>query len=919
MRILSLLLISLFAFCTASAQLVSLRGSIKDTSENKALSHAVVSLIQKQDSTLVRFTRSDAEGRFRMDSVPKGSYILLVTFPRFADLADELQLTENEQNLGTIALIQRSQLLKEVIVRGGAAIRIKGDTTEFTADSFLVKEGATVEDLMKKLPGFQVNSKGEITAQGKRVEKVLVDGEEFFGDDPTMATQNLSAKVVDKVQVFDTKTDQQNLTGISTGSEGKTINIKLKENSKKGAFGKVIAGSDFDRIVDAKALYNRFVGKKKVSLYGTLSDVNTGSLNWEDRQKLGMENDMEYDEIGGFYYSFGSSDEFSDWSLRGLPHAYTAGGLFSNKWDGDKQNLNTSYRYNRLNTENVLSSFTQSTFPFLSNTNKLVSTTGANEQHNVTGKYEWKVDSLASLKFTTALTYKKTALDADTRSDYLYNDSMGRESSYISDQERDATTSRVQNDNTLVYKQLFKKKNRQLLTTLRFGITEDDQSTLLQARTQYFTNRIVDSVQLLDQMKDFEGSSRTVGGKITFSEPLSAKWNLVLDYAHNRNNALSYRNSFNKDVTGKYGLLDTAFSNNFDMAALSHSTMAVLRYVDKKLRFAAGSGVSTVQLNLLNLDSDLRSKYSFLNFTPNANISYSLKQQSSVSFNYRGTTRQPTIDQLQPIRNNNDPLYEMIGNPDLKVAFNHNFNAFFNRYKVLSGSGLWLSVSYNFTDNAITTANTIDPSGKRTSTPVNIDGNQNWNLWGNWNKGQGEKKLNYSLQVGGNGGRYNSIVNTQRNATNYRSLEGSVGLNYSFPEKHNFELRPKLGHSASRTTSLNRSVKNNYFTYGGYVSGFVMLPGKLELNTDLNADLQQRIDGFGARSNIILWNANLARKIFKKKTGKIILSGNDLLDQNRGFSRNISSNFIQEERFSRISRYFLLKFEWSFNQMPGSN
>ena len=842
---------------------------------------------------------------------------MLITFPKFADFADEVDVNKAEVNLGSVSMTQKSLLLKEIIVKSGQAIRIKGDTTEFTADSFVVKEGATVEDLLKKLPGFQVNSKGEITAQGKRVEKVLVDGEEFFGDDPTMATQNLSAKVVDKVQIFDTKTEQQNLTGITTGSEGKTVNIKLKEDKKKGAFGKLIAGSDFNNIVDAKALYNKFVGKKKIALYGTVSDINTGSLNWEDRQKLGMENDMEYDEIGGFYYSFGQSDEFSDWSLRGLPHAYTAGGLFSNKWNADKQNFNASYRYNKLNTDNVQSNFTQSTFPFLTNTNRITKSTGVNEQHALTGKHEWKIDSLASLKFTTSLLYKTTGLNAITESNYQF-DSLNKQKTYFSDQSRENDNTRLQNDNSLQYKQLFKKKNRQLLATFRYGITEDDQESMLRANTEYFSNNVFDSLQKVDQMKDFEGSSRTIGGKFTFSEPLSAKWNIVLDYAHNRNNSISYRNSFNKSNNGKYEVLDSAFSNNFDMNAYSHSGTGVLRFIDKKLRAAFGSGISTVKLNLHNLDSNSRNSYNFLNLTPQGQISYQFKPQSSVSFNYRGTTRQPTIDQLQPIRNNNDPLFEQIGNPELKVAFNHNFNAFYHNYKVLSGSGMWVSLSYNFTENAITNSNTIDPSGRRTSMPVNIDGNQNWNFWGNWNKGQGEKKLNYSLQLNANGGRYNSIVNGDKNVTDYRFAEFTPGLNYSFPDKYSFELRPKVGHSSSKTKSFKRSANNDYFVYGGYVNGFVMLPGKIEVTSNVNFDLQSAVEGFGARSNIILWNASIARKVFKDKSGKIFLMANDLLDQNRGFNRNISSNFISEERFSRISRYFLLKFEWSFNKMPGT-
>ncbi len=267
------------------AQQSSVSGTITDTLGRKNLPNAVVSLLQRKDSTLYKFVRTDKSGTFSLPDVHPGRYLLLVTYPKFADFSDEVEIpNQPETNLGTIPLSLKSQLLDAVVIRSAGAIRIKGDTTEFVADSFHVKDGATVEELLKKLPGFQVNSKGEITTQGQRVQKVLVDGEEFFGDDPTMATQNISAKAVDKVQVYDTKTEQQNLTGISTGNEGKTVNIKLKEDAKKGAFGKAHAASDFDKLVDAKVLYNRFSGKKKFSVYGTKSDISTGSLNWDDRQ-----------------------------------------------------------------------------------------------------------------------------------------------------------------------------------------------------------------------------------------------------------------------------------------------------------------------------------------------------------------------------------------------------------------------------------------------------------------------------------------------------------------------------------------------------------------------------------------------------------------------------------------------------------
>ncbi|HYH15680.1 MAG TPA: TonB-dependent receptor [Flavisolibacter sp.] len=900
------------------AQDAGLKGNLQDTTEKRALSNAVVSLLHKKDSTLASFTRSDKNGNFDFQNLTPGKYVLLITFPKFADYADEIEIKEGQKDLGKVPLTQKSVLLKEVVIRSGQAIRIKGDTTEFNADSFVVKEGATVEDLMKKLPGFQVNSKGEITAQGKRVDKVLVDGEEFFGDDPTMATQNLSAKAVDKVQVFDTKSEQQQLTGITSGSEGKTINIKLKENSKKGAFGKVIAGSDFDKLVDAKGLYNRFVGKKKTALYATRSGVNTGSLNWEDRQKLGVENDMEYDEIGGYYYSYGSADEFSDWSLKGLPTATTGGALFSNKWNADKNNLNLSYRYNRLETENVASGFTQGFYKERTLEKRSTNSYGTNEQHAINGKYEWKMDSLTSFKFTTNAIYKQTAGGEQTHRDY----SSDNGSSRIDNQKRVNENNRIQNDNSLVYKQLFKKKNRQLLTTLRFGITEDDNEGLSDVRSAFDKDGDgnIDSVAIVDQMRLFEGRSQTIGAKVTFSEPITTKLNLVLDYAHNRNNSNSYQNTYNQNGNGKYDVLDESYSNNFDMNAYSHSTMAILRYTDKKVRFAAGTGLSTVKLKLLNLDSKEKRNYDFLNLTPQASFNYAFKQQTNWSLNYRGTTRQPSINQLQPLKDNTNPLFIQEGNPDLKVGFNHNLSTFFHSYKVLSGRGIFASASFNMYENAITTASTLDLStGKRTSRPVNVNGNYNWFSWGEIRKNGGEKKLGRGINMEANGGRNINFLNNEKNTTDYQHIEFGFNLNYDFPEKYSFEFNPQIGKDFSSTRSiLDGTRKTSYLTYGGRVNGMVMLPGKLELTSDCNFDLREGLDAFGPATNIILWNANLSKKIFKKKDGKIILEARDLLDQNKGFNRNINSNFITEERFSRIGQYFLLKFEWSFNKMPGS-
>jgi hypothetical protein len=911
---------------TTLAQQSIVRGKVTDTLEKRNLQNAAVSLLQKSDSTLFRFVRTDKQGGFHFDGVVPGKYLLLITYPKFADFADDVEIKNQPENhLGEVPLTLKSSLLDAVVVKSAGAIRIKGDTTEFVADSFKVKEGATVEDLLKRLPGFQVNSKGEITTQGQRVQKVLVDGEEFFGDDPTMATQNISAKAVDKVQVYDTKTDQQNLTGITTGAEGKTVNIKLKEDAKKGAFGKAHLGSDLHKLVDAKALYNKFVGKKKISLYGTKSDISTGSLNWEDRQKLGIDNDFEYDEISGYYFSFGSNDEFNDWSLRGLPDSYTAGALYSNKWNEDKNNLNLSYRYNRLGTVNNASTQTQNILSTgTTYRNKLQNTSGMNQQHSGTVKYEWKIDSLTSIKLTSVGTYKTTNLLSNVYSEYLdeFRNFRNRGTQDINND-----TKKVQLDNQLVYKQLFKKKkNRIFMTTLRYGIIEDDQDAYFVTHTDFFNNSgVIDSVDNADQQKTMRGQSQTLGAKLTWSEPLSMKWTLVADYAYNTNNSYSHRNTFNKDISGKYVVLDHEFSNNFNLDVFSHSGTGILKYTGKKLRAAFGSGISTVRLNLFNLDSNRRAEYHFRNLTPQASIGYTWKPQTRLSFNYRGTTRQPTIDQLQPIRDNSDRLNVFVGNPFLKVGFNHNFNLGYNTYKMLSQTGLFMNFSYNIPVNAISFYNSVDVTrGKQVYTPVNINGNRNWNSWIDMWKDGGEKKLGFGISLNASGGRNNNYVDEIENGISYKKLNTTKYMNsnfepsirYNVPDKKSFEIRPVVGYNITNST-LQSAYNANYWNYGGSVNGMIMLPGKIEFNTDCNFDLRQNLDAFAGNPNQIIWNAELSRKVLKDKSGKIYLLARDILDQRKGFNRNIQTNFISEERYSRLSRYFMIKFEWTLNKMPG--
>ncbi len=315
MRKTTLLTLALLAvFSCSYSQKTVVKGMVTDTLDKQNLHHAVISLLRSKDSVLYKFTRSDEKGNFELNNIAPGKYLVTVSYPTYADYSDNISTNGTDPiDLGKISMTTKAHLLEDVVVRQKiASIRMKGDTLEFIADSFKVKEGASVEEMLRRLPGMQVDKDGNITANGEKIEKVLVDGEEFFGDDPTIATKNLQAASVDKVQVFDKKSDQAAFTGIDDGNSKKTLNLKLKDSYKKGVFGKLeIAGGPDDKWNNS-IMANAFKGNRKLSFYGVMSSTGKVGLDWNEIGQYGDNSGMQsgISSDGGMFISI-SGDEFS--------------------------------------------------------------------------------------------------------------------------------------------------------------------------------------------------------------------------------------------------------------------------------------------------------------------------------------------------------------------------------------------------------------------------------------------------------------------------------------------------------------------------------------------------------------------------------------------------------------------------------
>lgn len=916
-----LLLLSLLFYAgTLSAQQTTLKGTITDTLNKQNLSNAVISVLRVKDSVLVKFTRSDAAGSFEMKGLKAGNFILMVTYPNYADYVDRIQVEAGQtMDLGKLPVITRANLLQEVIVRQRVgAIKVKGDTTEFKADSFHVSANADVQELLRKMPGMQVNSKGEINFQGEKVEKILVDGEEFFSDDPAVVTKNLRADAVDKVQAFDKKSDQATFTGIDDGQKIKTLNIQLKEDKKKGYFGKAELGSDFDHYRYGKLLANAFKGKRKISGYLTTDNTKFESLNWDENKNYAGDANTttQIDDNGGISI-WSTGDEFS-WG-RGYLNSITGGLHFSNKWDKDKHNSNNTYQYNNLDVNSVTTSKTQNILPdtsFINSTSQ--DQVASRTRHKLTSIYEWQIDSSSSLKITA----KPSTVQSNVFTKYL-GQSISQDNKVINQSDR--TTTSNDRNNTLngnvFWRKKFKKQGRTISWNTDLNFNNHEENVLLQAVNSFYDpSGAIVKQDNIDQMKMNRQNSTSIGSVLTYTEPLWKNTFLVLNYKLNLNRNDAERNTLEKNGAGKYENFIDTLSNHFIFNTTGHQGGFNIRYNVRKFNFSAGTGYGTSVYHMSDVRKGTERQVSFNNLVPSVSMNYTPKQQRRVSFNYFGSTRNPTLAQIQPILDNIDPLNITIGNPNLKQSFNHQFNFRASDYKVLKSRNMSFSLNYSFVDNAISNASTVDQYGRRINQSINVSGNYNANAYISYGFDL-VPSMNVGLSVGPGKNRYVNMINGLMNRTENNNINIELYSGYWADKWVNFWLNFDATHTQS-TSSIRPDVVTKYWSYSTYSNiQLKFKKAKTYVDMNLQATIYQKTAVFANQQDVYLFSPSVRKVISKNEKWEAKLYVNDLFNQNRGINRNVTSNFITETTNQTIQRYFLLSLIYNFskNGKPQNN
>lgn len=715
-------------------------------------------------------------------------------------------------------------------MNGKIPVVIKGDTIEYDAGSFKVEKDAKVEDLLKVLPGITMDGSGKIIAQGKEVKKVLLDGEEFFGDDPTLITKNIRSDMVSKVQVYEKKSDLAVRTGVDDGERTQTIDIKLKEDKKKGMFGQAVAGAGTDKYYGGKVMLNKFKGSQKIAAYGILANDGMVGLGFEDSQKYGVggSSNVQMMDGGGIMISGGGDGSDGGWDGKyyggGVPKAINMGASYSDKSKDDKHKINANFKRNQINVNNTSTYNAQNNLPERAQVDNNVTSSETETQANIANlRYDLKLDSLSDLTVNMGYTKSNRDSKSDSKADQRKLDgTLITETNSNTDLNSDQDKFNV---NAMLTRR-FKKERRSV--TFNVSANTDKNSS----KTQYFSENYFESSgnkTVIDQFKNDKLTNNAYAASVTYSEPLSKRLTAAVGYSFNSNNSETLNQSFDKDpATGKYTVLDQNLLNDFDFSSLKNGINTSLNYKTSSLTVNLSNRVDfeDVKRTYNNLNTTLQRNQTSIN--PNVSVNYKLSKSKNIGFRYSGRTAQPSLTQIEPLKQNAQPLVEYLDNPNLKAGFNNSYSINYNSYKQLKDQGFYFYASADQGKKNINTNVRYNlDEGTQQISYVNID-KDNWRIYGSGSYSFVlQKKWGLKMNIGVNGqynsqfsylSSYNEEPKLNRNQT--KSITPEIGFNRYKANKMDFyiSLMPGVEQMSSflqpelnRTTFKFRSYSQ--FTY----------------------------------------------------------------------------------------------------------
>jgi len=879
----------------------NLKGKLIDSIGKQSLKDASITILDPRDSTVEVLVLSKADGSFSINGVIFGTYLLHIAFQGYVSVYKPLVFSKSSTqiDLGSIYLKQQVNDLGNVTVTQ-SPITIKKDTIEYNASSFKTKPNAVVEDLLKKLPGVDVDKTGTIKAAGETVQRVLVDGKRFFGDDPKMATKNLPPDIVDKIQVFDDLSDQSKFTGFDDGNRVKTINITTKKDKRKGYFGKVVAGVGTDETYDESFNIQRMNGDQQVSLLGQGNDINKQNFTVQDFLGGGR---------GGGRGGGGSGTTGS-----GITTTWAGGLNYRDTWNKNAD-IAGSYFYNSQHTVTDQNSLTQNIINTDSSTYNNAKSTSirTNENNRINFNLEDKFDSSNSMIFRPNISFQHTS-PFSTSSTLT---TAGPNGKFINNSVN--TTNGVNSGynisgTNLQFRHRFAKKGRTISLDIAVASSTNNGDG-----NNYAINSFSVPIAKIDTINQYYKStsnSNNISPTLSYTEPIGKHQIVELNYnySYTKNNSTNNTFEYNPFSHG-YTTFDSLFSNSYNYTNTSNRATINYRIQNTKFNLSMGSGLQFTNQTSVNTTKNITVANNYINFTPTVNFQYTFSRSKNLRFNYTGRTGQPSVTQLQPLTTTSDSINFQVGNPGLKPQFTHSVRLLYQSFDPVTQHIFLVTLNASTIVNDIQNSVTQNANGGKTTTSVNLNGTYNVAGYVNYGFPLKNPKSNVNFTTNVSYSQAQTLVNLKSNYT--RNTVLSETAKWTTNLKNNFDMN-----FASTTTyniatnSLQASQNANYYSetvsteFTLYTNNGWILASEFDYTYSGN-------HAAGYNTSIPLLNPSIAKQFLKNKAGELRLTCFDLLNQNTSVTRTVSGNTIQDQRTNVLTRYVMLTFTYNLRQFAG--
>lgn len=911
----SLFFLFVLVVSNAFSQNFLVKGKVIDQLTNEPLQSATIYAERQKDSTLVSYTISDQNGEFILEGKSREEKLtIFITYTGLKSIAKSINLAEKEFNFGKLFMEFEEDQLGEVIVKTSRSpITLKRDTLEFNAASFNTRENANLEETLKQLPGVEVDAQGNITVNGQPVNRILVNGKEFFGNDPKIATKNLPKEIIDKIQVVDTKTREQEFTGKAGDSENKTINVTIQEDKNKGYFSRSTAGYGTDDRYEASGIFNSFKGDRRFSILAAANNINSPGFSFDEVFDALGSNIRSSTITSGGGGGFGINGLNFGGGNNGITTSQTLGGNYTNEWDDGKYDLTGDYFFGGTDTENRTQILRENILPdrsFFSESE--TSSRVRNDSHRMSTRFEIKPDSMTRISFEPRLNFNIGENESESASS-TRNENGDLINTAETRNIQENTSAEFSSD--LTFTRRFAKKGSYLSFNFsNRNSTRDNENFFFSERTVIANNDVEEQNQFInvnDETQRYTAST-------TYRHSLKEELFLDVSYRYETDRNENLREVFNfEDSSQNFTEFNELLSSSFRSRGQIHTPSLGLNYEGDKIRTGASLGLLNSSIETEDLTGAGDFSNSFNNLFANTFLNYNFSRSKSFRVSYRNNAQIPSIQQLQPVTIVTDPLNIRVGNPDLNPSFSQIFRIRFNNWDYKTRSGYSISGNFTNTDNQVVPVLFTDENLVRTTTFTNVDGVRRANFFVFYNKRMqtdGTDIYRYNVSFSSNYNRNIGFSNEVLFKSDLYTVSPGTSFTYERPDF--ISINPGVRLNYNNTVYDIFSNRNENFTNTEvYMNATLFWPKGIIFGNDISYFRFGNVsDAFDSTS--LLWNVSLGYT-FLKDRATLKVKVYDLFNQNIATRRSTGDDFIQDTNQLILTRYAMFSFTYKLSNFGG--